>query len=361
MTTNYVKTIGTGGDYATVQAWWNDIPTVVGNANLVVADATMTGKALNDLSSSGIILDQSAGGPNATDSTHYVTLTSNAALNFSAGLNVASANGPVLTSTGTSDSAIVLVIGYTRLVGLQVVGARGAVHIKAGADNTLLDSCVFQSNGTGNLPPVYNESGNNVVIRNCVSYLGSGTSSNRAFTSGVAIELDYFTIAVASDASASFLSLVSLPTGTTATNCTFFGGGNTATFDNGGGTPTYTNCATDFASPPSGTAWQSGLTYANQFNGTTTATMDLKAKSGGALINNGTPIGGITTDIAGVTRTATPTIGAWQFSSGAAAVPSRALLGVGQSLLPIFYAEESLRRNRRMTRRRMLSGINWLK
>ncbi len=76
MTTTTVKTIGTGGDYTTLQAWEDASP-----ANLVTSDVVWQGQCFNQefFSSSAGLLNVSG---STTDATRYKELTTYAGASF---------------------------------------------------------------------------------------------------------------------------------------------------------------------------------------------------------------------------------------------------------------------------------------
>ena len=74
MTTTVVKTIGTGGDYSTLQAWEDAAP-----ANLVSADQVWEGRVLNNLSSGSTILTISG---STSDATRFKHLTAAPGVSF---------------------------------------------------------------------------------------------------------------------------------------------------------------------------------------------------------------------------------------------------------------------------------------
>lgn len=102
----------------------------------------------------------------------------------------------------------------------------------------------------------------------------------------------------------------------TATNCVVMNFGGTsgwADFLNMDAASDY-NASRDTTAP--GTHSLHSLTDTDVFTGVGQGSWDLRPKTGSVLINAGTPISGITTDIAGNTRDAsTPTIGAFEFVS----------------------------------------------
>src|SRR6266566_3597837 len=101
MPTTITKTIGSGGDYSTVQAWYNGINTDAGGTNLVSLDKAAVGKVIGNITSTGQIL-LTSGTVYTTDGTHTITLTGNSAESYSGGLNWNTAHGPSLTSSAVS-------------------------------------------------------------------------------------------------------------------------------------------------------------------------------------------------------------------------------------------------------------------
>lgn len=120
MATVVVKTIGTGGDYSTPQAWEDACP-----ANLVSADQVWEGQLLNQVfSSSGTILNISG---TTVDATRFVRLTTAPGASFldhaSAATNPLRYNesvGACLKTTGDYAIAVDANQDYTQISKVQI-------------------------------------------------------------------------------------------------------------------------------------------------------------------------------------------------------------------------------------------------
>lgn len=376
MPTVITQTIGTGGTYsgtAAIQNWYNGIGGSAPSNNLVAADVAMVGQIIGNLSFTGgnAALETAAIGPYTTDATHTITLTGQTPESYSGGLSWNTSRGPSVTSDG---SVTTIAIGQANfiLTGLQIQNSVGAYALDLSSNTALISSCIFETKGVSFTPISVHCNTTGGIIRNCLINLNTGNNACVWSVSGDTTVFQFCTIAIPSD-NAAVTRMVYCPGNASFTNCTFFAGGTTTTFNDGGGTPTFSNCATDFASPPAGTAWQSGLTYANQFNGVTIAGgLDWRQKSAtDGLYAHGIAISGVTTDIAGTTRKATPDIGAWEIaaSTGSHSMPltprGRLFLDNRKSYfsfagLVLPYAATAFVRNPRMGRRRFLRPHMWI-
>ncbi len=362
MPSTVTTTIGSSHTDTTVQAWANTL----NGLNLVVADQIQEGSCYNDteFAVAGIVADFS-GEVYTADATRYPVLDTGAGQSFRDNANVRTnalyynqANGVGLRNTGTGLYTIDT-HGVNSIIirNLQIkgdAGTRAPLVVGGTAPSAIVENCIvvggeLEVNGTATF--------NNCLFVNTLVPFGRIIETNTAST----ITCNYCTFIattpvtfyVAFDAAATFNFV----------NCAFFGGG-TSSFSTGTGTTNFTNCMTDITGT---TGLTGGKTFANQFTSTTN---DFRTKAGADLINAGTPVGGITTDISGFTRSvSTPTIGAWEFDSGGGGGGSGGggLLLFGGSVgwtsalrpLPLLgaaalWAGEKIRRNGTVARRTLI-------
>jgi hypothetical protein len=296
MPTTITTTIGatsspTTPDYTTLQAWEDAI-----TANLVTADEIHEGQCLDQGTfTSGVSI-----GGHTTDATRFIRLTTASGASFKDKAGVRSSALLYNTSDGvtieTSGQAIVNAQAYTRFEGLQVKrtaysGASG--FVTGNVAGVIVDKCIVDHSITAQ------DSANFVKVRNCL-IKGNGNGQLSEF---------YGCTFIGPGSGAAFAgSYSNLPK---AVNCAIF---NFASY--GTGTPkagTDYN-ATDLASVPLGSNNVTSLTFADQFENSST---DFRAISTGDL-QAGTPDATNTPDdISDETRDATtPWIGCWEVAGG---------------------------------------------
>lgn len=293
------NSIGSSGrDYSTLASWAASLP-----ANLVTDGNSYVGECYADSEFSGNVTLLTLSG-HTTDATHTITLTTAAGQSFrdnasvrSNALNYNSANGVAITGSGTSSGlqTILIVDNYVTLSNLQLKCT--AYHkrcVSQSSTNFTMDNCIAVCATSNYNSDQAVDVGGGAVFRNCLFVTTGSTTSTQSVRTGYTGAGDsasfYFCDFVAtSDASniPSEAVLASLYFGPLSfENCAFFGCTAVYTRSFGGGTPTFTTCMTDVASPPSGCI--GGKTYANQFENTTTASGDWRAKAGADLQGAGT-------------------------------------------------------------------------
>ena len=312
MPTTTVKTIGTGGDYTTLQAWENACP-----ADLVAADEIWQGQVKNqEFVGTSTLLTVSG---QTTDATRYVELTTEAGASFVDNANKltnalrynASNGAAIRQGTGYGGAAAVFNTAFTRVSKLQFAATQNIDKgVTVGGASVAVDQCIMLGRHVG-----MEVTASSVIARNSL------------FISSVAPRNDSGALVVVSGS-------------VTAYNCTgvtYSGGspaGLSSAFRNAYATMLLRNCA-GFGFPyftrvtalsgscsnnasdqtiAAGTANQQSLTYADQFENTTSGAADFRIKTGATLINNGADLSGvgITTDIIGTSRVGTYDIGAWE-------------------------------------------------
>ena len=328
MTTTTVKTIGTGGDYTTLQAWEDASP-----ANLVTSDVVWQGQCLNQefFSSSAALLTVSG---TTTDATRYKELTTytgasfvdNASVQTNA-LRYNASNGAGIRSTYAWAGPIGVSESYFRISKLQISATTAVGFNGTGTTGLVIDKCIVENSGTTN---------------EALKTYGSGTIKNTLIvgrSTGVIALLSNGTSAynctfVRTGSSTSNILNGSYST-STFKNCAFFGGATTLA--GGGTTKTYTTCYTDTASPPSGcTTVTYDTSTGSGFENKTDATRDFRIKTGSALIDVGTTdTTNAANDIVGTSRPqgSAYDVGAWELVSGAAThTTSGTLVGGGATV-----------------------------
>ena len=307
MATTVVKTIGTGGDYSTLQAWEDACP-----ANLVSADQIWQGQCKNqEFVVSGTVLTISG---TTVDATHYVELTTEAGASFvdhadkaTNALRYNTANGAALRGSGAWVSSFAINQQYTRISKLQFSnsfnGSGSGLTIFAESGLTWFDRCIVEGHGRS-ITGVFDLYGAGSVVSNCV--LIQKNNLNTA------------TIAQIGGASAYNVTLAALGTtadigikvlyGATLTNV--YVGNAATTFSSAN---TATNCYTSQSSPPAG--WTNAAFSTATFENVTSGTHDLRLKAGSALINAGANSATYSpTDIIGTARTSGAyDVGAWEY------------------------------------------------
>lgn len=340
-------TIGTGGDYSTIQSWIDSLP------------ATLTEPEVGQLLNQTFTISSAitfAG--HATDATNTITLTTAAGASFrdnaskaTNALRPSASYGAYITGSGAYLTA--LSIGSTahvRLRGLQV-DLSGAVSqcVYATGDDVLIDDCLlrchsYRSN-VGDAAVAIN--GGSSAVRNCAIVFDSADP-------GVGVGL---------------FNAGSVVLGTTIVRPAAYAAGGT------GIKKIYANACQvrgnavfGFTSPVSGSTWTTGSDYnatdqsavgtgeethsllsqsaaaCLQDAGSTAASVDLRLKSGSPLIDAGASLTGVTDDAIGTSRPQGSAwdIGAWEVASAADTTPptvSSAAVDTAGTTLTVAFVE----------------------
>lgn len=327
------KSIGTTArDYSTIQAWEDALP-----VNLVTDGNSQVGECHNDteFAVAGVIVTF---GGETTDATHTITLKCAAGKSFRDNASVQTnalrynaSNGVGLRNTQNYASSIVNTgtIDFVFIDGLQINnsgnsagGPNIASTISSGSttNGPQVSNCLLQNDGSNTIPVVRFAFGGK-LINSVVIQKYSNASAGGVFhpKDSSAFRMANCTIVCPSDitAAASAIGGLSVYSGTAPviTNCAIFGW--TSVLNGAVGSITGSNNATDLSSVGFGSSNQVSKTFTSQFQGTLTASLDLRAKSGADLLNTGatdtTDIPSAT-DIAGTSRPqgAAWDIGAWE-------------------------------------------------
>jgi hypothetical protein len=299
------STIGTASrNYSTITAW-----------HAAFANGGWIGQCYND---SEFNETPSIGG---TSAANYETLTvaaGQSAFDNSANPLKYDVTKGVGLKTTAAYSQILIVGSYCTIQRMQVLQSGGGnsnstLQISFTAVSVLISQCLFVNTNTSVSRAARimgaNGAGSQSLL-NCVfiNYAGDGLSVE--YANGTV--LANCTIVSPSDKANGSHALNISSQSPKITNCAGFGfsGGFSS-----GGTPTGSNNATDAASISFGSANQTSLTYANQFNGVTSAAMDFTIKSTSALKDNGATD---TTDISpgvDIFNTSRPQGSAWDIGA----------------------------------------------
>lgn len=333
MPTTVTKTIGTGGDYTTLQAWEDASP-----ANLVTSDQIWRGECFNQefFSSSASLLNVSG---STTDATRYKELTTYAGASFADNASVQTnalrynaSNGAAIRGTYAWAGPVAVNENYFRISKLQLSAVNAALNIQNAG---FIASNLIAENTSSSQPTVLFGVGG--TLKNCL-LVQRGTSLV-AQLSGASSGTSrlYNCTLVRTGSSTSNLITGNYGT-TTLQNCAFFGGATTLA--SGTSTRTYTTCYTDTASPPSGcTTVAYDTSTGSGFQNITDATRDFRIKTGSALLDVGTTdTTNAAYDIVGTARPqgSAYDVGAWELvvagatthtSTGALATAGAAVAG----------------------------------
>jgi len=312
MATLVAKTIGTGGDYTTLQAWEDACP-----ASLVTADQIWQGRVKNQVFSGTTAMLTISG--TAVDSTRYVELTTDTGCSFldnansrTNALRYNEANGAAIKATGAwSGNVVIISQAYTRINKLQISSTSNSGFAIAQSASTYVDvdKCILESTGSAGVINLYG-AGN--AIRNSLVVQRKATSA----TSIAKIESN------AAAYNTTFVSTASVATnGITGAygnnvieNCYV---GNVTNVTSGSSVFTKSTSFTSVSGPPSG--WSAAPFSTATFESITNGTHDFRLAAGSSLIDVGTTDATYAAnDITGLVRAGTWDVGAWEAASGGA-------------------------------------------
>lgn len=317
MPTTTTKTIGSTGDYTTLQAWEDACP-----ANLVTADEIWRGEMQNqEFVVSGNILTIAG---QTTDSTRYVELTTASGASFADNANKLTnalrynaSNGAAMRSNGSGAVALSITTAYTRLSKFQFKDGNttptNAILINAG--NCTLTQIIAESVNNGD-STIRVSSGTGHVFSNVLSVnYGTSTSDHGFVNVGGTVTYYNCTAIKPSNIGAVASGFVGVYATSTIKNCVALG--FSKFYDFFVASVSGNNNAAD-TTISFGTSNQASLTYADQIEQPNSATgLDCRTKAGAALIANGADLSasGVTTDIVGTARSAPYDISAWQYTA----------------------------------------------
>ena len=280
MPTTVTKTIGTGGDYTTLQSWEDASP-----ANLVTADQIWRGECFNQefFSSSAALLNVSG---STTDATRYKELTTYAGASFvdnasvqTNALRYNASNGAGIRNSYAWGGPVSVNESYFRISKLQIAAGNAVGFNGTVTTGLVIDKCIFENSSTSNEPlKTYGV----CTVKNSLMVQRS-TSTCAALSNGTNV---YNCTLVRTGSSTGNIFTGSYGT-STLQNCAFFGGATTLA--SGSTSKTYVTCYTDTASPPSGcTTVAYDTSTGSGFQNKTDSTRDFRIKAGSALLDVGT-------------------------------------------------------------------------
>lgn len=309
MATTVTKTIGTGGDYTTLQSWEDAAP-----ANLVTVDQIWQGQCFNQefFSSSSGLLNVSG---STSDATRYKELTTYAGASFIDNANVQTnalrynaSNGAGIRGTYPWTAPVSVGEAYFRISRLQIASNTGRAFGVTAATGFVMDKCIVENSSTASGSESLSLYGAGIVKNTLV--VGRSTGALAALSNGASA----YNCTFARTGTSTSNIFVGNYSSTTLKNCAFFGGATTLA--SGSSVRTYTTCYTDTASPPTGcTTVAYDTSTGSGFQNKTDATRDFRIKTGSALLDVGTT--DTTNAAADIVGTARPQgsaydVGAWE-------------------------------------------------
>jgi hypothetical protein len=314
MATTVTSSIGSGGDYSTIQAWEDACP-----ANLVTNDEIWRGECKKETFGSATISGMT------TDSTRYVELTTEAGASFMDDADVRTnplradaANGALLSLT--LGAGLSILAAYTRVSKLQFkkTGWDNVMYSNSAATAWSMEHCILESTTALGY---FETSGGNHTFKNIIFIMDTdGNAPACQFRNAGNYYLYNCTFVRPSNRTVYSNGIFADWANIYCYNCAVFGFSG---FANGWTTGTHN--ATD-VTISWGSDHQTSLTYADQFENASSAssTHDFRTKAGADLIDTGkdTSGDGVTTDISGEARGATYDIGVWEVASGGGGGPT---------------------------------------
>jgi len=326
MPTTTVKTIGSTGDYSTLQAWEDAAP-----ANLVTSifgGEIWEGQCQNQVfdggSGSAVVISGST-----TDATGYKHLTTVSGASFRQNANVEtnalrynSSNGAAITSAHYANPVVHLNEASARMTGLQVRNTNGGAAsraIQVGDNSVRINGVIAETAGSTGFGVILQDGGDGFVLTNSLLVM-RGASANRILAVSFSPTIVNCTLVVPSGVAAATDGIgIAYPTSAVVRNTAVFGVANIGPTT---GT-TYTTCFTDEStSLPSGvttTAYATGS--GAQFENISDGTHDYRIKTGSSLRNAGTTDATFgTPSINNQTRPqgASYDVGSWEFAEAPA-------------------------------------------
>jgi len=319
--TPVVKSIGTATrDYSTIQAFEDAIP-----ASIVATDETWTGETYNDSEfSAGTTFSGTT-----TDATHWITLTTATGESFIDDAGAASnplkydqSKGVGIKVTAAYTQAINISTQYVTLEKIQIwrTSAGGSNRVIIAGNNTTINNNILYQENT--FEAVSLASSGSKIINSLIITKSTGGTGLELLSGAGAYNV---TVASPSDVTNSGTGIVAVYANNIVKNCCSFGF-NTDYSASGWDTTNSSYNASDSTGNPGGNS-QDSLTYANQFENTTSASHDFRLKAGSDLEGNGTRDATNTgdLDIIGQARsTTTPDIGCWEYQAAAGAISNLA-------------------------------------
>lgn len=313
MTTTLVKTIGTGGDYSTPQAWEDACP-----ADLTSVDQIWRGELLNQefTSASSTVLTMTG---TTQDATRYKELS--VAAGASIFDNVANplrydgtkGAGIKVTYTGSYGGRVPVVIAesYARISRVQIAftgsnSASQALTVSGASGYHVIDSVLAETSGTTEAVTLSGVgSPNEIVARNLIAVQRHASASYRILGAPNTKLYNCTLVSV----NGTKTNGVGVTVSGAWVNVALFGCSSVGSVG-----MTASNCYTNASSPPSGfTTIAFDTTTGSGFLSKTNGSHDLRLGSGSALINAGTSSGAPATDAYGQSRSGSYDVGAFEY------------------------------------------------
>ena len=268
------KTIGTGGDYSTLQSWEDAAPSGT-------LSAPWEGLCKNQEFTAGVTISG-----NTTDATNCKILRTDTGASFidnanklTNALKYNASNGAAVRSTATYSTLIKLIENHAKVYNLQVqTTASSSVSVQANGGNpNTVANCIFEA--TGGVAGDFRTGVGSKAI-NCLFITRSNGANGLSFSAnGPQWNFYNCTIVKPSDKGANgnaFNFNGAYPgTAHVVKNCAVFGFGAFYSADKFAGASCGYN-ASDMATIP-GSNNQASATYADQFTGVTDSTIDYRA------------------------------------------------------------------------------------
>lgn len=302
------KTIGTGGDYSTIQNWYDtDVP-----PNLTTDGNARQGQCFNQEFVAGASARVLTISGNITNATNYIMLTTYTGASFRDNANVQTnalrynaSNGAGLRSTNAYFEVVktnsVANCIFSNLQFQQTTSGGGLIAaLNCPGASSIIEDCILDA---FTAPLVTGGSG--IIVRNMLA-INRGTGSN-GVTGSQSSTFVNCTIIRPSNVTAAGTGFNWVHVAPKLVNCAVFGFSNFGTGTVGAGSSN--NCSD--VSITGGSANQASKTYANQFQNSSSSTLDLRLKLGADCIDNGATD---TTDLpAGddIAKTVRPSGSAW--------------------------------------------------
>ncbi len=342
-----VNTIGTGGDYSTVQAWEDAIPSTLADS--------YTGQVKNEeLTSTGLILDMSA---HVTTASFFIVLEAVAGGAFNDNANVRtnalrynSANGAALKST-SGNSQVISVSGvcdYFTVRNLQLASTGGGsyskvvgANVSAGGTNNRWKNLILDCNGAGRAVASDFAGG---TWTNCLFIMRGSSTGEAGFDNYYVIgNIINCTIVLPSNLSGTgFTGISPSYSGTNIKNCAILGfqtnqltrAGWFGAVADYNGTDLSSGASTLHKESPDHNVYSVANSTATFVQSSDSGgSQDYRLASGSALIAVGSYDGtNAPNDISGTARANPPCIGCWEFISATitiAKISNLMLLGIG--------------------------------
>lgn len=334
MATTVVKTIGTGGDYTTLQAWEDASP-----ADLVAADQIWEGQLTESITFTGAnnLVTFAGSTSNASCYKHLTTapgmsfvdnadkLTNALRFNKANGLWIESTNGKYGSAT------IIFTELFATVSNLQLSFTSGqASSMIGGSGNTILGqpkgtlrNCIVVSNGTDSTI-------NKVDAYNCLIETNGTTPVSLCYFGDATNIIQYCTLVAPIGVPCSGAFLGNYAYLRQVKDCAAFTNGGY--FTSGSGI-TVENCFSDSAQVlPGLTTVTYDTSTGSGFENISAGTEDFRIKATSTLVDAGASIPELPYDIVGTLRGAPPDVGCWEYTDQGGAVDhhtSGSIIGSG--------------------------------